>query len=201
MKNNYNPEYPLDNIKVREIPSVIRNKGEQIINYFKDIENSRVTNSFSNISELINFLFITNNIDLNSGIYIKNDNYWIGVSTIDELPTNIEKEKDLRLTINSNSYSLKNINENYVFALSNNINPFCYYDLFNLNVMHQVDKRYRTDKAIIEAVKSLGLQKSSGSYCDLKIVKIPKHCYFTIVNYLGKESIMYTENDKMHKIS
>ena len=50
MKNNYNPEYPLDNIKVREIPSVIRNKGEQIINYFKDIENSRVTNSFSNIS-------------------------------------------------------------------------------------------------------------------------------------------------------
>lgn len=133
MKNNYNPEYPLDNIKVREIPSVIRNKGEQIINYFKDIENSRVTNSFSNISELINFLFITNNIDLNSGIYIKNDNYWIGVSTIDELPTNIEKEKDLRLTINSNSYSLKNINENYVFALSNNINPFCYYDLFNLN--------------------------------------------------------------------
>lgn len=75
------------------------------------------------------------------------------------------------------------------------------YDLFNLNVMHQVDKRYRTDKAIIKAVKSLGLQKSSGSYCDLKIVKIPKHCYFTIVNYLGKESIMYTKNDKMHKIS
>lgn len=75
------------------------------------------------------------------------------------------------------------------------------YDLFNLNVMHQVDKRYRTDKAIIEAVKSLGLQKSSGSYCKLKIVKIPKHCYFTIVSYLGKECIMYTENDKMHKIS
>lgn len=75
------------------------------------------------------------------------------------------------------------------------------YDLFNLNVMHQADKQYRTDKTIIEAVKSLGLQKSSGSYCDLKIVKIPKHCYFTIVNYLGKESIMYTENDKMHKIS
>lgn len=75
------------------------------------------------------------------------------------------------------------------------------YDLFNLNVMHQVDKHYRTDKAIIKAVKSLGLQKSSGSYCKLKIVKIPKHCYFTIVSYLGKECIMYTENDKMHKIS
>ena len=75
------------------------------------------------------------------------------------------------------------------------------YDLFNLNVMHQVDKRYRTDKAIIEAVKSLGLQKSSGSYCTLKIVRIPKHCYFTIVSYLGEESLVYTENDKMHKIS
>lgn len=75
------------------------------------------------------------------------------------------------------------------------------YDLFNLNVLYQVDKRYRTDKSIIEAVKSLGLQKSSGIYCKLKIVKIPKYCYFTIINYLGKESIMYTENDKMHKIS
>lgn len=75
------------------------------------------------------------------------------------------------------------------------------YDLFNLNVMHQVDKRYRTDKTIIEAVKGLGLQKSGGSYCTLKIVKIPKYYYFTIINYLGKESLVYTKNDKMHKIS
>lgn len=75
------------------------------------------------------------------------------------------------------------------------------YDLFNLNVMHQVDKHYRTDKTIIEAVKSLGLQKSSGSYCILKIVRIPKYCYFTIINYFGRESIVYTENDKMHQIS
>lgn len=75
------------------------------------------------------------------------------------------------------------------------------YDLFNLNVMHQADKQYRTDKTIIEAVKSLGLQKSSGSYCTLKIVKIPKYCYFTIINYLGRESLVYTEKDKMYKIS
>lgn len=75
------------------------------------------------------------------------------------------------------------------------------YDLFNLNVMHQNDKNYRIDKLIIESVKQLGLKKSSGNYCKLKIVQIPNDTYFTILNDYGKESVVYTLSEKMHKVS
>lgn len=109
MDKRYNLSSPPDTIKVREIPSAIREKGEEIISYINNLENSRITNSFSDINELIKFLYLTNNSEIGSGIYIKdiNNSYWLGIANIKEIPTDLELKNNIRITLNNNSYRLK----------------------------------------------------------------------------------------------
>ncbi len=132
MDKRYNLSSPPDTIKVREIPSAIREKGEEIISYINNLENSRITNSFSDINELIKFLYLTNNSEIGSGIYIKdiNNSYWLGIANIKEIPTDLELKNNIRITLNNNSYRLKEIDNQFIWSLDNEFKPFLYYDLF-----------------------------------------------------------------------
>lgn len=127
---NYNPDFPNDTIKIKDIGKIIREKGQELYNFINSIEEDRVTNDLSNLDDLIKFAFLNKNLECDSGIYIKNDDYWIGISTIPSLPDNIIPENNLRFSFNNNSYQFKEISGNLVWTLSNNFKPCMYYDLF-----------------------------------------------------------------------
>lgn len=134
-KTIYNPASPTDNLKVKEVPGAIRKKGEELYNYIGDLESERVKNNFENINENLNVVYLLNNAEVNSGIYIKHEDQWLGINTIEKLPILNEIENGKRITIGKNSYQFKQINNHNIWTLSNSFKPLMYYDFFQNNAI------------------------------------------------------------------
>ena len=129
----YDENFPLDTTIIKDIPSSIRKKGKMIVDLISNLENVRVTDSLKKIDDNypeIKFAFLIGDQETNSGFYIKNDDYWFGISELNAIPTLTEANE--RITFNNNSYQLKTIDDTKIIALSNYFKPVLFYDFFTV---------------------------------------------------------------------
>lgn len=131
--NGFNPNTPTNGIVIKNIPEEIRKKANEIINVLKEIEKDRLTDSFSNIDELIKFAFLVNNGLVGSGLYMKPKDMWIGCTNINSFPQDVKLENDMRITFDNQSYVFKELEGEKILSLSNNFLPSIYYDLFTFD--------------------------------------------------------------------
>lgn len=124
----YNQNYPLDTIKVSEIPQAIRIKADMIMEDINTLENDRVSNDLGTVDEKVKVVFL-NNSYVDSGLYIKLNDNWVGCGNI---PSNVFglAETGQRITIDKQSYSFTDKDNVKIWSLSNNWNPVIFYDLF-----------------------------------------------------------------------
>lgn len=132
--HNYDKNYPLNTILVHQYAEAIRNKGEQLYNLIADIENNRNTSSIKTAVESFPFmkeLFVSGNTDIPRGLYFNHDNYWIGYNDYEALPTDVESiELGKRITIDNQTFELKETEEIKVWSVSHSFQPVLFYDLF-----------------------------------------------------------------------
>lgn len=129
--------YPLDTIAIRELPQAIRQKGENIIEYIKNIEEYRSSNLFSTSLNLFpdyRFLFIHSNSSIPAGLYFKTPDSWVGYSNYSFIPQNSTNIKEgTRVTYGYQTYELKNEGSNKIWVNKTNFTPVLFFDFFETN--------------------------------------------------------------------
>lgn len=132
---NYDENYPLDTIKVSEMPSAIRTVAKNVINHIDALEQDRVSNDLTSVDEKIKIVFL-NNSYIPSGLYMKVDNNWIGCANIQNNyfgTTDIGK----RITIDKQSYTFSEKENTKIWSLSNKWEPVIFYDFFETSGMDE----------------------------------------------------------------
>lgn len=132
--HNYDKNYPLDTTLVKDLPASIRKKGEELYNLITDIENNRNTSSIKTAIDSFPFmkeLFVSGNTDIPRGLYFNHGDYWIGYSDYESLPTDVDSiEIGKRVTIDNNTFELRETEEIKAWVVSRSFQPVLFYDLF-----------------------------------------------------------------------
>lgn len=124
----YDKNYPLDTIKVSEIPQAIREKANMIMEDINSLENDRVSNDLGTVDEKIKVVFL-NNSYVESGLYMKLNDSWIGCGNIPANGFGLAEDGQ-RITIDKQSYSFTDKENAKIWSLSNTWKPAIFYDLF-----------------------------------------------------------------------
>lgn len=130
----YDKSFPADTTLIKDIPSSIRKKGEELYYLIKDIEEHRSTASIKTSIDTypyLNELFVKDNTDIPRGLYFNHNNYWVGYNDYEYLPTDITGiEIGKRITLDSQTFELKETEGIKVWSNSRSFQPILFYDLF-----------------------------------------------------------------------
>lgn len=83
------------------------------------------------------------------------------------------------------------------FSLSNKVmrhlgfeaDDYGYVENSSFNIDDNNYQAYRTHPALIDAIETIGLEESSGTYSELRIINIPDDMDWYIEDYDGLESV------------
>ena len=129
--------YPLDTIAIKDLPNAIREKGKNIIEYVKNIEEYRSSNLFSTSLNLFpdyKFLFIHSNSSVPAGLYFKTPDSWIGYSNYSFIPQTTENiPEGTRVTYGYQTYELKHEGTNKIWTNKTDFTPVLFFDFFETN--------------------------------------------------------------------
>lgn len=179
----YDENFPLNSTLNKDIPKSIREKGQELYNLITDIENHRTTSSIKNSIEVypyMNELFVNGNETIPRGLYFNHGNYWVGYNDYESLPTDITNvELGKRITIDNQTFELKETENIKVWSISHSFQPILFYDLFE----------YENESNI--ELDNRGIYKDN--------VKLAIENMYTTKEYLpylrfSKDSKMYTKN-------